>query len=157
MREDCDWLVGSWSEMELIEAVQSAIVAAFGIPEIDRDVALDLYDQDRRIVATGRSERYTRVEIIGIAARSVDAKRALFRAISNNIETAGVPRGETRIYLIEPPPESWCIKGGLLASEADLDSKSTFSLSKGEFCQRYIPHISSNAAQVRNGSKDVLC
>ena len=117
---------GSWaagSGIELIEAVQSALVAAFRIPEADRDVVLDLYDQSRRIVATGRSERYTRVEIIGIAARSLDAKRALFRMIADNLESAGVPRGEIRIFLIEPPPENWGIKGGLLASEADLGFK----------------------------------
>jgi phenylpyruvate tautomerase PptA (4-oxalocrotonate tautomerase family) len=114
---------GTWAagfEMKLIEAVQSALVAAFRIPEADRDVVLDLYDRNRRIVSTGRSERYTRVEIIGIAARSVDAKRALFRKISDNLEAVGVPRGETRIFLIEPPPESWGVKGGALASEADL-------------------------------------
>jgi phenylpyruvate tautomerase PptA (4-oxalocrotonate tautomerase family) len=117
---------GTWatgSEIKLIEAVQSALVAAFKIPEFDRDVVLDLYDQNRRIVATGRSERYTRVEIIGIAARSLDAKRALFRTISKNLEAVGVPRGETRIFLIEPPAENWGIKGGVLASEADLGFK----------------------------------
>ena len=104
---------GTWaegSEMKLIEAVQSALVAAFKIPQSDRDVVLDLYDENRRIVATGRSPRYTRVEIVGIAARSLDAKRALFEAISDNLETAGVPRNEIRIFLIEPPAESWGIK-----------------------------------------------
>ena len=115
------WAEGS--EMKLIEAVQSALVAAFRIPQSDRDVVLDLYDENRRIVATGRSPRYTRVEIVGIAARSLDAKRALFAAISDNLETAGVPRNETRIFLIEPPAESWGIKGGVLASEADIGFK----------------------------------
>ena len=37
------------------------------------DVVLDLYDENRRIIAAGQSERYTRVEIIGIAARSLEA------------------------------------------------------------------------------------
>jgi phenylpyruvate tautomerase PptA (4-oxalocrotonate tautomerase family) len=117
---------GTWaegSEMKLIEAVQSALVAAFKVPQSDRDVVLDLYDENRRIVATGRSPRYTRVEIVGIAARSLDAKRALFAAISDNLETAGVPRNEIRIFLIEPPAESWGIKGGVLASEADIGFK----------------------------------
>jgi len=109
--------------MALIEAVQSALVQAFRIPERDRDVVLDLYDERRRIVSTGRSERYTRIEIIGIAARSREAKRALFKAISDNLEGVGVPRGETRIFLLEPPADSWGIKGGLLASEADLGFK----------------------------------
>jgi hypothetical protein len=117
---------GTWaegSEMKLIEAVQSALVAAFKIPQSDRDVVLDLYGENRRIVATGRSPRYTRVEIVGIAARSLDAKRALFEAISDNLEAAGVPRNETRIFLIEPPAESCGIKGGVLASEADIGFK----------------------------------
>lgn len=115
------WAVGV--EMKLIEAVQSALVSAFKIPEWDRDVVLDLYDADRRIVSTGRSERYTRIEIIGISARSKDAKRVLFQAIADNLEAVGVPRTETRIFLIEPPAESWGIKGGVPASEADLGFK----------------------------------
>jgi phenylpyruvate tautomerase PptA (4-oxalocrotonate tautomerase family) len=112
------WALGT--EKALIEAVQSALVTAFQIPEWDRDVVLDLYDENRRIVSTGRSERYTRIEIVGIAARSMAAKRALFEAICDNLEAAGVPRNETRIFLIEPPAESWGIKGGVPASEADL-------------------------------------
>lgn len=117
---------GKWAEgreMAIIEAVQSALVSAFRIPEWDRDVVLDLYDENRRIVSTGRSERYTRIEIVGIAARSIEAKRALFLAIAENLEAVGVPRTESRIYLIEPPAESWGIKGGLLASEANLGFK----------------------------------
>jgi phenylpyruvate tautomerase PptA (4-oxalocrotonate tautomerase family) len=117
---------GVWAaglEMKLIEAVQSALVAAFRIPEGDRDVVLDLYSENRRVVAAGQSERYTRVEIIGIAARSLEAKRALFRAIADNLEAVGVPRNEMRIFLIEPPAENWGIGGGVLASEADIGFK----------------------------------
>ena len=62
-------------------------------------MVLDLYDANRRIVSTGRSDRYTRVEIIGIAARSKDAKRALFKTIVDNLEAVGVPSTETRIVL----------------------------------------------------------
>ena len=114
---------GTWaagSEMKLIEAVQTALVAAFRIPEGDRDVVLDLYDENRRIVSAGRSERYTRVEIVGIAARSLEAKRALFKAIADNLEAVGVPRNESRIFLIELPADYWGINGGVLASEADI-------------------------------------
>jgi len=114
---------GLWAqgiEMKLLEAVQAALVSAFRIPESDRDVVLDLYDDTRRIYSTGRSERYTRVEIIGIAARSAGAKRELFRSIADNLEALGVPRDHTRIYLIEPPAESWGVMGGQPASEVDL-------------------------------------
>lgn len=112
------WAMGA--EMRLIEAVQAALVSAFEIPEWDRDIVLDLYDATRRIVSTGRSERYTRIENIGIAARSMDAKRALFKSIVNNLEAVGVPRNESRIVLLEPPPENWGIKGGVPASETDF-------------------------------------
>jgi hypothetical protein len=71
-------------------------------------------------VPAGRSERYTRVEIVGIAARSPQAKRALFQAVVDNLERLGVPRLESRIAIVEPPGESWGIKGGIPASEADL-------------------------------------
>ena len=116
-----NWAVGC--EMKLIEAVQSALVYAFKIPDRDRDVVLDIYDESRRIVSIGRSDRYTRVEIVGIAARSLAAKRLLFKTIADNLEAAGVPRNESRIFLIEPPRENWGIKGGRLASEADLGFK----------------------------------
>ncbi len=112
------WAAGA--EMDLIEAVQAALVSSFRIPEGDRDIVLDLYDETRRIVSACRLERYTRVEIVGIAARSAEAKRALFRTVVHNLEAVGVPRNETRIYLIEAPADSWGVNGGVPASEADL-------------------------------------
>lgn len=115
------WATGQ--EEGLIDAVQSALVAAFRLPEGDRDVVLDLYDDRQRIVPAGRSDRYTRVEIIGIAARSLDAKRALYRAIVDNLERLGIPRAESRIVLIEPAAENWGVRGGTPASEVDMGFK----------------------------------
>lgn len=112
------WATGQ--EAALISAVQSALVSAFRIPEGDRDVVLDLYPEERRIVPAGRSDRYTRVEIVGIAARSPEAKRALYREIVDRLERLGVPRLESRIVIIEPPAQNWGIMGGIPASGADL-------------------------------------
>ncbi len=117
---------GKWAEgleIELMEAVQSALVSAFKIPESDRDVVLDLYEESRRLVSHGRSERYTRVEILGIAERSLNAKRVLFKTIVENLLSVGVPKSETRIVLVEPPADSWGVKGGIPASEVDLGFK----------------------------------
>ncbi|MFP6748180.1 MAG: tautomerase family protein [Alphaproteobacteria bacterium] len=117
---------GKWAEgleIELMEAVQSALVSAFKIPESDRDVVLDLYDECRRLVSHGRSERYTRVEILGIAKRSSNAKRVLFKEIVEKLQSVGVPKSETRIVLVEPPADSWGVKGGIPASETDLGFK----------------------------------
>lgn len=112
------WAMGQ--ETAMIAAVQSALVSAFRIPEWDRDVVLDLYGEDRRIVPAGRSDRYTRVEIVGIAARSPEAKRALYRALVDNLKRLGVPPLESRVVILEPPAENWGIKGGVPASEAEL-------------------------------------
>ena len=38
-------------------------------------------------------------------------------------EAVGVPRKETRIFLIEPPAENWGVGGGLLALEVDMGFK----------------------------------
>lgn len=113
------WAVGA--ETKLMEAVQSALVSAFKIHDRDRDILIDIYDYSRRLVSHGRSDRYTRVEILGIAARSVSAKRLLFKTIADNLESVGVSRAESRIFLVEPIPESWGVEGGLLASEATFD------------------------------------
>ncbi len=117
---------GKWAEgleIELMEAVQSALVSAFNIPESERDVVLDLYEESRRLVSHGRSDRYTRVEILGIAERSLNAKRVLFKTIVENLLSVGVPKSETRIVLMEPPADSWGVKGGIPASEVDLGFK----------------------------------
>jgi phenylpyruvate tautomerase PptA (4-oxalocrotonate tautomerase family) len=119
-------VTGEWArtrEMELIAAVQSALVDSIKIPDWDRDIVVDLYDGTRRIVPAGRSDRYTRIEIELFAGRSMDAKRALYRAIVQNVSALGVPEAEIKTILIEVPPENWGLRGGLAASELDLGFK----------------------------------
>ena len=119
-------VTGEWArgrEMELIEAVQSALLSAIRIPDWDRDIVVDLYDAKRRIVPSGASERYTRIEIALFQGRSMEAKRALYRAIAENVSALGVPSAEIKTSLIEVPPENWGLRGGLPASEIDLGFK----------------------------------
>jgi len=114
---------GLWargSETRLIEAVQSALLSALKIPDYDRDVVLDLYDEVSRIVPTGRSDRYVRVEITLFSGRSLDAKKALYNALVANLSALDVPSNEIKIVLIEVPPENWGLRGGQPASEIDL-------------------------------------
>jgi phenylpyruvate tautomerase PptA (4-oxalocrotonate tautomerase family) len=117
---------GEWArgrEMELIAAVQSAMLSAIKIPEWDRDVVVDIYDGGRRIIPTGRSERFTRIEIALFADRSIEAKRALYRSIVRNVATLGVPENDIKIILLEVPLENWGIRGGVPASEVDIGFK----------------------------------
>ncbi len=117
---------GSWArgaEAKIIEAVQSALVQSLKIPEHDRDVVLDVYDAASRIVSPGRTERFTRVEVILFAGRSMEAKRALYRTIVENLSALGVPAGEVKTVLIEVPTQNWGLRGGHAASEIDLGFK----------------------------------
>ena len=59
-------ITGDWAhgrKMELIQAIQSALLSAIKIPDWDRDIVVELYEGHRRIVPTGRSEQFTRIEI----------------------------------------------------------------------------------------------
>jgi phenylpyruvate tautomerase PptA (4-oxalocrotonate tautomerase family) len=117
---------GMWargSEGKVIEAVQAALVDALKLPAKDRDVVLDLYDETTRIVMTGRSQRYTRVEITLFSGRSMEAKRALYKKIVANLAELGVPETEVKTILIEVPLENWGLRGGCPASELDLGFK----------------------------------
>ena len=114
---------GTWAkgrEASILEAVQNALLSSLKIPDYDRDIVLDLYEADRRIVPSGRSERYTRVEIVLFTGRSLDAKRSLYQAVVANLHDLGVPANEIKIVLIEAPPENWGLRGGQPASEIDL-------------------------------------
>ena len=117
---------GEWAkgrELEIIAAVQASLNTSLKVPDWDRDIVLDLYGDKRRIVPTGRSERYTRVEIEMFSGRSIEAKRALYGSIVQNLVALGVPATEIKIILLEVPAQNWGLRGGLPASEIDLGFK----------------------------------
>jgi len=117
---------GAWArgrEQTVIGAVQSALLSALKIPDYDRDVVIDTYDVAARIIPTGRSEYYTRIEVMMFSGRSLDAKRALYEALVANLSDLGVPVTEIKIILIEVPAENWGLRGGHPASEIDLGFK----------------------------------
>ncbi|SNS97562.1 Tautomerase enzyme [Tardiphaga sp. OK246] len=119
-------VTGEWAqgrEIEVIEAVQSAMLAALKIPDWDRDVTVDTYSETQRIVPIGRSQRFTRVEITMFAGRSIEAKRSLYQTIVQNLAALGVPELEIKIVLNEQPLENWGVRGGLPASEIELSFK----------------------------------
>jgi phenylpyruvate tautomerase PptA (4-oxalocrotonate tautomerase family) len=119
-------VTGEWArgrEIEVIEAVQSAMLVALKIPDWDRDVTVDTYSETQRIVPIGRSQRFTRVEITMFAGRSIEAKRSLYKTIVQNLAALGVPELEIKIVLNEQPLENWGVRGGLPASEIELSFK----------------------------------
>ena len=87
------------------------------IDRADVAVVVDLFDRARRIVSTGSSERFIRIEIELFSGRSIEAKRDLYRSIVEKLAGLGVPELETKISLIEVPMQNWGLRAGLPASE----------------------------------------
>lgn len=107
----------------LIEAVYLAQRDALKVPEHDRQIRYIEHRPEHFAVPPGKSDNYTVVEICLFPGRSLDAKRALYRAIVDRFEPLGIPRDEVFIVLHEPPLDNWGFRGGVPASELDLGFK----------------------------------
>jgi hypothetical protein len=98
--------------LQIIEAVQAALLGSLKVPDWDRDIVIDLYDDKRRIVPTGRSSRYTRVEITMFAGRSPEAKRTLYKCVVQNLAALDIPVTDIKIILSEVPAPNWGVRDG---------------------------------------------
>jgi phenylpyruvate tautomerase PptA (4-oxalocrotonate tautomerase family) len=111
-------------EIDIIEAVQRALLETLQLPANDRNVKLAVHAPHRMIVPPTLStpEKRTVVSVVMFPGRSQDAKRRLYQAIVENLEgcAAAIPRDHVLICLQEVPFEHWGIRGGQAASDVDL-------------------------------------
>jgi phenylpyruvate tautomerase PptA (4-oxalocrotonate tautomerase family) len=112
-------------EIALMEAVHAALREAFRILPTDRNLRLIAHEPHRFACPPERTrpELYTHVSIDAFAGRSLDAKRALYRAIVDNLGRLGIPADHVKILLRELPRENWGIRGGQAACDVDLGFK----------------------------------
>ena len=112
-------------ETALMEAVHAALREAFRILPGDRNVRLMAHAPHRFACPPhlAQPELYTHVSIDAFAGRSLDAKRALYRGIVENLAALGIPRDHVKILLRELPRENWGIRGGQAASDVELGFK----------------------------------
>src|ERR1700726_3895633 len=82
-----------------IDAVQSALRQALKIPEGDRTFPLIEHPFSHFAVPPGRGEKFPLVEVTMFSGRSMDAKRALYKAIVRNLGALGVPPLDIKIAL----------------------------------------------------------
>jgi len=104
----------------IMEAVYLAQREALKLPEHDRQVRYIQHSPEHFHVPPGKSENYTLVEITLFAGRSLDAKRALYRAIVEKLGVLGISPTDIFIVLNDVPLDNWGIRGGIPASEVDL-------------------------------------
>ena len=112
-------------ETALMEAVHAALVSAFRILSTDRNVRLVAHEPHRFACPPNLAQPalYTHISVDAFAGRSLDAKRALYRAIVENLGALGIPRDHVKILLRELPRENWGIRGGQAAIDVELGFK----------------------------------
>ena len=106
----------------IIEAIYLAQREALKVPEGDRQIRFIEHKPEHFHVPSDKTENYTVVEINLFAGRSMEAKRAPYKAIVNNLAPLGFAPSDIFIVLHEIPLENWGIRG-LPASEIDLGFK----------------------------------
>jgi phenylpyruvate tautomerase PptA (4-oxalocrotonate tautomerase family) len=110
-------------EEAIIDAVHQALMEAIKIPEWDRTIRLIVHEPHRFATPPQKDDRYTLVEVDLFSGRSLDAKKALYRAIVNNLGRLGIPTDHIKVLLRESAAENWGVRGGVPASEVDLGFK----------------------------------
>lgn len=107
-------------EIAIIDAVHSAMVEGIKIPEQDKNIRLIVHVPHRFATPPGHGERYTLISIDLFEGRSLNAKRALYSEIINNLEPLGIPASEIFVLLRETSRDNFGIRGGVPASDVDL-------------------------------------
>ncbi|MFP3713402.1 tautomerase family protein [Puerhibacterium sp. TATVAM-FAB25] len=101
-----------WGERrtEVSDALHSVLVRQWQIPEDKRFHRFLLLDDGDLLVP--RSEAYLLVEVLCFAGRSREAKRALVRAVFDDVAPAlGIAVDDLELVVVESPRESWGIRG----------------------------------------------
>lgn len=109
-------------EVAIIDAVHAALVTAFQIPAKDKNVRLAVHEPHRFAVPEhlAQPEYRTLISIDCFRGRSLDAKRALYAGIVENLAALGIPRDHVMITLHEVDRQNWGIRGGQAASDVEL-------------------------------------
>jgi phenylpyruvate tautomerase PptA (4-oxalocrotonate tautomerase family) len=104
----------------ILQAVHSALVEAFKIPDEDRTQILHEYAPRDFEIPPTKTNRFTLVEITIFPGRSLEAKRHLYQAVVQNLGLLGIAPEDLLIVLHEPAMENWGVRGGISASEVDV-------------------------------------
>ncbi len=104
----------------LFQAVHDALVEAFRIPDDDRTQRIVEHDPENFEIPPGTSDRYTLIEITAFPGRSAEAKRNLYRALVRRLGEIAIDPSDVSVVITEPPLESWGLRGGRSAADAEL-------------------------------------
>ena len=107
----------------LSDAIHAAIMETLAYPAEKRFHRFIGLDKDDFIYPADRSDRYVIIEISMFEGRSVEAKKALIRALYKRIpEATGITPQDIEITLFETPRHAWGVRG-LPGDEVSLNYK----------------------------------
>lgn len=107
----------------LLDAIHSALMDAFKIPESDRNQRIFEFELENFDIPEEKTSNYTLIEMDVFPGRSLDAKRKLYQTIVQNLKKLAIQPNDILIILNEPPLDNWGVRGGIPASEIDLGFK----------------------------------
>jgi phenylpyruvate tautomerase PptA (4-oxalocrotonate tautomerase family) len=109
-------------ETYLLESVHQAIVRAFNVASTHRNVTLVVHLPHRFLGRTDclTPEWLTNVSIFLLPGRSPDAKRKLYRFITEAFAVVGIPPSCVLIRLFELPAENFGVRGGQALCDVEL-------------------------------------
>jgi Tautomerase enzyme len=109
-------------ECRLMALVHDAIVEAFQVSPVHRNVTLTVHAPHRFIGRTDcpDPERLTNISLFVLPGRSLAAKRKLYRLLVERLQTLGIPPPCVLVRLHELPGENFGVRGGLPVCDVDL-------------------------------------
>jgi phenylpyruvate tautomerase PptA (4-oxalocrotonate tautomerase family) len=115
---------GRWmtpqTKRSVLDAVHESLVAAFKVPDHDRNQRIVEYGSGDIEGSAGKSDRFTIVTIDAFAGRSVEAKRSLYRELASRLAPLGIPPTDLTVVVHDVPLESWGIQGGQAGCDVDV-------------------------------------
>jgi 4-oxalocrotonate tautomerase len=109
----------------ILDGVYRAMRAVFDVPDEDRFMTITEHDEDnfsfsKSYLGIARSDDLVMIQLTVNNTRTVEKKRALYRAIVENLTAdPGLRPEDILINLIEVLPENWSFGNGIAQYAAD--------------------------------------
>ena len=96
---------------ELSDVIHSCIVDALQYPPDKRAHRFFPLDASDFFYPTGRTERYTILELSMLEGRSVETKKRLIRLLFERVQPLGISTQDLEITIFETPKHNWGFRG----------------------------------------------
>jgi 4-oxalocrotonate tautomerase len=109
----------------ILDGVYDAMRSAFDVPEEDRFMVISEHDEadfsySANYLGIARSDNLVLIQITANNTRTREKKKALYRAIADNLaKNPGIRQEDVFINLVEVLPENWSFGNGIAQYATD--------------------------------------